>query len=211
MDDTLIEKIVEEIKEKTSTGNVLYLASGGSSIAVSVRIINQLPADVRAKLTFSLTDERYGQVGHADSNWKQFLDGGLSTEGMTLLPVLQEGNMTREETATHFASALTSVLETSPYVIALFGIGADSHIAGLLPQSSAVQEEKTIVASYLAPPYERISITPQVFRKIDSGYIYARGESKKNAIEGLSQDLPFVSHPNQLIKWCGHYFVSFNQ
>lgn len=211
MDDAFVEKIVSEINVKASTGSVLYLASGGSSIALSVRVINQLTAEVRSKLTFTLTDERYGTLGHADSNWQQFIDSGLEKEGMTLLPVLREEKLSREETADNFATALSLVLETAPYVVALFGVGADSHIAGLLPESPAVREETALVASYVAPPFERISITPPVFRRIDSAYVYARGESKRVAIEGLTQDLPFVSHPNQLVKWCRHYMVSFNQ
>lgn len=210
MDKELIEKIVTDITEHAALGEVLYLASGGSSTRVTIAVINSLSPEVRAKLTFTLTDERYGKVGHADSNWRMLLAEGINLSGVRSLPVLSGAAPSIEATATLFGDRLVKLFEKKPYVIALFGVGADSHIAGILPESPAAKEEVHPVVAYHAGVYERLTITPQVFRKIDSAYVYARGENKQMAVEGLQSELPYVSFPNQLVKWCGHYFVSYN-
>lgn len=211
MDETLKQNIVTEITEHAALGEVLYLASGGSSISVTIAVVNALPPEVRARLTFTLTDERYGKVGHTDSNWRQLLAGGLDLSGITTLPVLSGAATSIEATATLFGDRLMKLFAKKPYVIALFGVGADSHIAGILPESPAAQEKERPVVAYHAGEYERLTITPQIFRHIDSAYVYARGEAKQQAVEGMSQELPIISFPNQLVKWCGHYFVSFKK
>ena len=210
MDEALIQNIVTEITEHAALGGVLYLASGGSSMPITIAVINSLAPEVRSKLTFTLTDERYGKVGHADSNWRMLLSGGLNLAGVTSLPVLSGAAPSIEATATLFGDRLMKLFEKKPYVFALFGVGADSHIAGILPESPAAKEEVAPVVAYHAGEYERLTITPQIFRKIDSAYVYARGASKQTAIEGLSASLEYISFPNQLVKWCGHYVVSFN-
>jgi 6-phosphogluconolactonase len=211
MDEMLIQKIADEITEQAKTRKVLYLASGGSSIPVSVAVLKSLSPETMRKLTLTLTDERYGNVGHPDSNWQQLKDVGLDTSMFSCVPVLPPGELEKEEVAEHFEEHLSALFKTSPYIIALFGIGADSHIAGILPDSDAVKEEKHLVAVYDAGAFTRITITPPVFHMIDSAYVYARGESKRAAVDGIGQELPFVSFPNQLVKWCGHYSVSYNQ
>lgn len=209
MNDSLISRIAEEISEKSQSQRVLYFASGGSSIPISIKIINSLPLNVRAQLLFTLTDERYGKVGHPDSNWQQFVVGGIDFSGIDTLPILTDPVASKEETAMQFAEELRKQFEDHPYTIALFGIGADSHIAGILPHSPAVKEVTQLVSSYHAGQYERITITPPVFPLIDSAYIYARGEAKKDAVEKLESDLPFLEYPNQLVKRCGGYIVHF--
>jgi 6-phosphogluconolactonase/glucosamine-6-phosphate isomerase/deaminase len=211
MDETLITEIVNEITLHAATRRILYLASGGSSIAISVAVMKALAPEVRARLTFTLTDERYGPVGHTDSNWQQLKDSGLDLAQFAAIPVLPAGALEIEEVVEHFEQHLSEQFRSSPYVVALFGVGSDSHIAGILPQSLAVRELKQLVVGYDAGKFTRITITPPMFRMIDSAYVYARGEEKRGAIEGLAEDLPFDAYPNQLLKWCGHYFVSFNQ
>lgn len=210
VNEELIETIAKEITTHAATRRVLYLASGGSSIAISVAVLQRLTLETLKRLTFTLTDERYGPVGHSDSNWQQFKDKGLELDRFSSIPVLPAGALLLEEVVEHFEEHLNQQFSTSPYVIALFGVGSDSHIAGILPNSPAVTEERNLVCGYEAEKFTRITITPPVFHMIDSAYVFAEGKGKRAAIEGLGRELPVSQYPNQLLKWCGRYFVSFN-
>ena len=76
MEQSLIEDIAHAIVRAAEKGKVLYLASGGSSIPLSVAVLRAVPASLRAQVTVTLTDERFGPVGHTDSNWQQMREAG---------------------------------------------------------------------------------------------------------------------------------------
>lgn len=209
MEQSLIEDISHEIVTGGEKGKVLYMASGGSSIPISVAVLRSIPPPMRSRVTVTLTDERFGPVGHDDSNWKQLIDKGFDAEGFRLLPTLSAEMTARDRSAASFEEKLRVALAHSDTVIALFGIGTDHHIAGILPGSDAVRVTERFVAAYDAETFERITITPPVFSNIDKGFIYAKGESKREAIDALAKEHSFIEYPNQLIKQCGTYAVMF--
>ncbi len=209
MEQSLIEDISHALTSAAEKGKVLYMASGGSSIPLSVEALRTVPEALRPQVTVTLTDERYGLVGHADSNWKQLQEHGLDTEGFGLLPVLTDESRDRDATTLRFEDDLRSALVHAGTVIALFGMGADHHIAGILPGSDAVRMSEHFVTAYDAGAYERITITPPVFPHIDRAFVYAKGEGKRESVESLTQDRSPIEHPNQLIKQCGTYAVMF--
>src|SRR3989337_368047 len=65
-------------------GHVLWLVSGGSGIHVGIRTAELLAGHDLGKLSVTLTDERYGPVGHPDENWQQLLTGGFALPGAEL-------------------------------------------------------------------------------------------------------------------------------
>lgn len=194
----MAQKIVESLRK----GKVLWLICGGSNVPLSAEAMDAVRAAVSAdelrNLTVGMTDERYGPLGHADSNWKQLEDVGFNIEGVTAIPVLTGKPL--EETVSEYAQKLEDALQEEPLVIAQFGIGADGHIAGMLPHSPAVSSTDTIYA-YEAAPFTRITITQPVFKKISVAYAIVFGESKKAAIDRLkNEDLPVEEMPCQLLK-----------
>src|ERR1700759_4960942 len=84
----LTERLVRELAQGR---RVLWLTSGGSNIPFSVQIMDNIPRKLRQKLSITLADERYGEVGHSESNWAQLAQAGFKTEQATALPVLHEG------------------------------------------------------------------------------------------------------------------------
>ena len=86
----LSDRLIAELKQDKK---VLWLICGGSNIAPAVEIMKKIRANVSpdqlTNLTVSQTDERYGPVGHPDSNWKQMQDAGFDFEGIKTLPVLR--------------------------------------------------------------------------------------------------------------------------
>jgi 6-phosphogluconolactonase/glucosamine-6-phosphate isomerase/deaminase len=146
------EYLAERIINALHAGQqVLWLVPGGSSIAVAAAASHILRGKDLRLLTVSLTDERYGEVGHADSNWQQLSDTGFSLPGASLVPVLEKGE-DRDLTTEQYGESLRGLLKKADYALGFFGIGADGHTAGILPGSPALEAD-TYAATYDAAYY----------------------------------------------------------
>lgn len=196
--NTLLERIQKELRD----GNkVLWLLSGGSAINSEVEIIKSLKQSGQTdNLTIMLMDERYGPVGHPDSNWQQLLNAGADFGGLQAISVLSEHMGTLEETAVVFAKQLASAMEAADITIGLFGLGPDGHTAGILPGSPATVETGQVVVSYKTPQFDRITPTRPALLKIGVGYVFAFGDSKLPALTRLQANQEsFAQLPAKLL------------
>ncbi len=178
---------------------VLWLVTGGSSIPLSVAVMASLPDDKLSNLTVMLTDERYGEVGHADSNAKQLYDAGFNSKAARFIPVLNGESL---EITTHsFATNFGDQLAKSAVTIGQFGMGADGHIAGILPNSPAAFTTDSLAAGYKTDSFSRITLTFKAISKLQAIYVFAFGAEKHTALDNLySADLPLTDQPAQLLK-----------
>lgn len=176
---------------------VLWFVSGGSAITVAVEMSNYLRLQPHQGLAVMLTDERFGTVGHPDSNWEQLLKAGFALPEATLFPVLNGSD--RLNTTTHFAHLLERELTQAQYTIGLFGIGADGHTAGILPQSTAANSTD-LAHGYGAGKFERITITPRTIAKLDEAVVFAVGKEKWPTLALLNQDATIEEQPAQALK-----------
>jgi 6-phosphogluconolactonase/glucosamine-6-phosphate isomerase/deaminase len=171
-----------------SNKKVLFFLTGGSSIAVGAKVTELLrnisDQNLLKNLTITLTDERYGLLGHQDSNWQQLLEKGFSLPQAKLMPILTGEN--RDIAVGKFNENLEREFKETDYAIGLFGIGADGHTAGILPESSAVNAEG-YAFGYETEKFERITITPKVIEKLDEAIIWAQGENKWPIIKNLAE------------------------
>lgn len=193
----LAEHIFTTLQEK----KVLLLVCGGSNIPLSISAMNIIHSRASKKelsnLTVGLTDERYGEVGHPDSNWQQLLDAGFTTDSISTLPILTGKYL--DETVTEYSNILEKEFAHS-FVIAQCGIGQDGHIAGILPHSVGITDT-ALVCAYEAPPFTRITITTHLFSKISTAYAFAFGESKRKVVMRLTQEeKPLSDRPSQILK-----------
>lgn len=182
--DQIAKDLVEYITNARDAGkSVLLLLSGGSNIALAVNVIDQLqPNDT--PLHVGLIDERYGPEGHSDSNWQQLIDAGLDTENVKTHPVLSDP-MSHAQTSENYDTQLNELFNSVEVSIGLFGIGTDGHTAGLLPQCSIANSEKT-VDFYTGPDYERISLTQRGIKRMTHLFIVAIGENKWPALQKMA-------------------------
>jgi 6-phosphogluconolactonase/glucosamine-6-phosphate isomerase/deaminase len=195
---TIADAISVLLRQHLGAGKkVLWLVPGGSAIAVVIKVAERLIAQDLSNLSVTLTDERYGDLSHADSNWHQLEDLGFQLERAKLYPVLT-GDY-REQTTKNFASTLRKLLTESDYRLGFFGIGPDGHTAGILPGSPAV-DAKEFAAGYTAPNFERITMTPLAIAKLDEAVVYAMGAAKWPILEQLQVDLPLAKQPAQALK-----------
>jgi len=176
---------------------VLWLVSGGSAIDVAVKVARKLQNIDLQNLTVTLADERFGPVGHTDSNWQQLQKMGFSLPGAQLVSVLK--GMELQPTTTLFGATLGRLFNGADYRLALLGIGADGHTAGILPGTAAVTA-MGMATGYVTPQYKRVSMTLSALGQLDEVVVYEMGEAKRAALELLKQDVPVAEQPAQAFK-----------
>jgi 6-phosphogluconolactonase/glucosamine-6-phosphate isomerase/deaminase len=177
--------------------NVLWMVSGGSAVKLAVTVAGLLRRDYLEKLTFTLVDERFGPVGHANSNWSALERAGLDLPGATLLPVLTGQSL--KATQAGWSDKLSAALDAADYRLGLLGIGPDGHTSGILPHTSAVSATGTTYA-YDGGQFERITTTFDAITRLDEAVVYAVGEAKRSVLERLKLDLPLTEQPAQILK-----------
>jgi 6-phosphogluconolactonase/glucosamine-6-phosphate isomerase/deaminase len=174
---------------------VLWLISGGSFIKIAGLVREQLKNP--RGLSVTLTDERYGERGHSDSNWRQLIDSGFNFEGVGSYEILLGKSI--EETARDFEIYLAQVPTSFDYILVTLGMGGDGHTSGILPHSGLSDTSK-LAAYYSGPDYKRITTTPKFISSAGQVIVYAVGEAKHQAINNLSKDLDLEEQPVQIIK-----------
>lgn len=186
------------IKELNNKKKVLLFVSGGSSIDVAVIVSKLLiQSEYLYNLTVLLTDERFGEVSHKDSNFLQLTEKGFNISKIKMIPVLQ--NEDRDVTINKYSSIIEQELSKADYKIGLFGIGTDGHTAGILPNSEALHSDG-LVCGYDTPTFSRITITPKVIEKIDEAVVWAQGENKIEALKNLTKEMSINLEPAQILK-----------
>lgn len=193
----MTERLVHELADGR---RVLWLVSGGSNVLASVHIMDSIPPKLSENLSIMLVDERYGEPGHADSNWAQLLQAGFKGDKATLLPALEEG-LSFKRTIERYNQLATRALDDNEVVIAQLGIGDDGHLAGILPGSPAAVETDALVVGYKSDPYTRLTLTFAALRHITAAYAFAFGDNKRKALKILQrQSLPLGEQPAQILK-----------
>ena len=177
---------------------VLWLVSGGSNIPLTVQVLDELPDNLTSRLTIMPIDERYGPVGHQDSNIKQLYQAGLELKHAALFSPLDGGSLAAA--VKRYNEAVQKAFADCDFVVAQIGMGPDGGIAGLLPNSSAL-EAKTFVTAYEGPDYIRMTLTLAAIRRVDLAYVFAYGREKRAALDRLCDgDFPLNDQPAQVLR-----------
>jgi 6-phosphogluconolactonase/glucosamine-6-phosphate isomerase/deaminase len=208
-------KITEAIQDQLDQNKkVLWLLSGGSAIDVAVSVGHKLAGHIRAKdLTVSLIDERFGKVGHKNSNWQQLKKAGFPHESFQSLFVLT--GKSQDQTAENYASRLKKVLKACDYTLGLYGMGTDGHTSGMLPKRTnaefALFKGSRLVVYYKGADYQRITTTSALITQLDLVVLFACGSAKRPIIENLYKDLPDYVQPVQLLKQAKDLVVFYGE
>ncbi|HET7302418.1 MAG TPA: 6-phosphogluconolactonase [Candidatus Saccharimonadales bacterium] len=182
---------------------VLWLVSGGSAVRCAAEA-QRLLAHTSHGLIVMQVDERFGPPGHPDSNWQKLLDAGFSLRGVKCYPVLAGAGL--QETVDRYEERLAAELAAADEVVALLGVGADGHTAGILPDSPAVTAT-SLVKAYRGPDFERITLTPPALKRITWALVYAVSPDKQEVLHSLQHSAPVAKQPMQLLKSIPHVVV----
>jgi 6-phosphogluconolactonase/glucosamine-6-phosphate isomerase/deaminase len=207
-----IAPLSSSIKSALYLGPTLWLVPGGSNIPITIATMANIDDELSTNLTIALTDERFGQYDHPDSNWTQLNQAGFYPKKAKLISVLKPDNRDLNATVSTYNLELEAELELVSSVIGLFGMGEDGHIAGILPNSPAANELNTLVTGYESAPFNRITLTFAGIRRLSTAFLIAAGESKRNALDRLiHQDLSLREQPAQILKQLTEAYVYNDQ
>lgn len=193
------DSLVSTISSKLSGGQrVLWLLSGGSSLKIASIVASQIEQADLNSLYITMTDERYGPIGHANENWQLMLNDGFSLTGAETYRVLS--GKSRTETTADFNDWLDKHIKLADYKLAVFGIGSDGHTAGIKPGSRAIESNR-LAADFTGDDFERITITPKAVALLDEAVIQVSGHEKASQLQDLiSKSIPISRQPAQILK-----------
>jgi 6-phosphogluconolactonase/glucosamine-6-phosphate isomerase/deaminase len=208
---TEAERIIAEDIKNSSRKRILYLLSGGSSASVGVAALGILGESVRKKISVAMIDERFVPYDSEDSNAYLLKKLGILDFVSVFDEVLENNSGSdRNKVAQNYENKLANALENSDYIIAVLGIGADNHTAGILPGIN-FNDSNNLVVNYSSDTFERISISPHFFSSIDMLFVYVEGDEKESAVMAVSEVHDSVDYPSQLIKNAKQYEILYNK
>lgn len=174
---------------QTVSSDTLLLLSGGTSPDLLYRLIAKSKSLKPGAV--ALVDERFGQPMHPNSNERMITETGLvgylNNEGIPFYKILKEGSM---ETATvQYEETIRNLFDKFPKKVAIMGIGADGHTAGIKPGLD--YDHAKLVVSYddkNGSFGKRITLTFDALSQIDEFIILVFGEEKREALEKMLQE-----------------------
>ncbi|HUD10043.1 MAG TPA: 6-phosphogluconolactonase [Candidatus Saccharimonadales bacterium] len=195
---TIIKQALETALVKKQ--RVLWVITGGSGIKIVVKVMSEISDEASKQLAVLLGDERFGPVNHKDSNLRQLYEAGFDAKHAIVVPVLRP-KTNLEETVKRYGEAAETAFTAAGTVIAQLGMGADGHIAGVLPESPATKLSKQWTVGYKAKDFTRLTLTPFALQRANQIYVAAFGKAKRTALSNLrDKQLSIAEQPAQLVK-----------
>lgn len=196
--EEIADFVANTINKQLADGKrVLWFVTGGSSIKVQSKVADKINTNLPGRLVITLTDERFGEENHLDSNWYQLKQLGFEIKNAKIIPFLTGKNF--KDTTLSLREILKEELEKADYKIGNFGIGIDGHTAGILPHTLAV-DSPDLVCGHETEQFDRVTITPKVISQLDEAIIFAMGENKWPILEKLEKEFPLEEDPSQILK-----------
>lgn len=180
-------KKLQEIVDK----NTLLLLSGGTSPIELYGLISA-GANVFHSGGVAMVDERYGSKMHGFLNEKMMIDSGmielLASKGVPFCAVLEDG-VNLEQTAVNYEEKLRMLFAKYPKKVAVMGVGADGHTAGIKP-GLRYDHSKWVVAfdDYEGSFGTRVTTTFECLEHVDEFVLLVFGEDKKEALQKMLTD-----------------------
>jgi len=205
--EDLLVRAIQELTEGTQT--LALLLPGGSNIPIAVGALSKLDNSTRSQLHITLSDERFGPVGHPGSNYQQYSNAGVLDLGLDFTPVLSGKSI--DETTQEYNASLKKLFRSNDHMLAFLGMGSDGHIAGILPTSPAITSQE-LATNYDGVDYSRITATFKALERADSIIVGAFGDSKREAIITLDKETTSSEiQPAQELKRYNHVTIVTDQ
>lgn len=204
-----VERLVNAVAMAADDGrDVLLLLPGGSAATIIAPLFERLAA-YQQHVIISLTDERYGETGHKDANWRVVDKQRAVLPQAAFVPVLH-GKGAVATIADWNKNLQQWATDPNVDVMLLTGIGDDGHTLGIKPHSPACTSD-AFACCYEWDDFTRITITPKVVKSATLTVLYANGPQKQSVIDRLThQDNDAKEFPAEYIKQSIEYEVIYD-
>ena len=191
--------LIPEIEEAIARRGVCHLMlTGGQTVERLYQYWAESSALPLSQLKFWFGDERCVSPDHADSNYALFVNtlfmSGVPSNCKVMRMEAERSD--RKCAAKEYAQQLPEALD-----ILLLGMGPDGHIASLFPHSPLLQSssESVVPVTGPKPPFDRLTITPQVIERARSVFLLATGKEKGTVLaEALQASDDYQTLPVRL-------------
>ncbi len=191
----LYDTLINNIK---SNKKILLIVAGGSNVPIIKAVFDKLPDDLTSNIDLILSDERYGSSDFKDSNFVKLQKAGFNIKKAHFENILT--NQSIDESTRILENQFARGDKKAEVIIALLGIGQDGHIAGILPNSKALNSE-SYATSYRALDFDRITLSFKALKKINIAIIGAYGIKKRMALINLKKlELPIEEMPSKILQ-----------
>mgnify|MGYP002624458002 CR=1 FL=1 len=195
-------EVVSRLSQGTSCSRVV-LPGGRTPVPLFDHLARSVKLDWR-RVCFTFSDERCVEPTRADSNYRSARKALLDPLGIPESQILRlRGEDPPERAAAKAHAALTCWAQRVPlFDLVILGMGADAHVASLLPASEAPDFGCRLAAATLHPGGQpRISLTPRALRSSAGTMILVTGESKAEAVRDTLAAPPHDPlHPARLVE-----------
>jgi 6-phosphogluconolactonase/glucosamine-6-phosphate isomerase/deaminase len=182
-----------------STESTLILLSGGSARVLAEVLIEQVVSGRGDHFMVGMIDDRYGPVGHAQSNAVALeeeyqLWSVLKYHGVPHREILTGRSL--EDEAEAYASWLDKAVALCPRRVGILGIGSDGHTAGILPipreRYDQIYATERLVVGYDSHDqfHQRVTLSPYGLTKLTDVVVLACGQDKGIALAEALQMEP---------------------
>ncbi len=204
---------VNESLEDFKGSPVLLLLSGGSSLKMLEYIDLSL---FGPDITIGALDDRYSRDPKIN-NFAQIVDSnffrGARERSASYIDTRPGEDESLENLADRFENELHNWISENPEgkILATIGMGADGHVAGIMPDPaekdrfSEIFESDRWVAGYDAKEKDpknplRVTTTLSFIKKIDRSITFMTGEEKRSALEAALDSGSFDEIPARVIQ-----------
>lgn len=179
------QKKAHELLKKLVDQSTLLALAGGTSPDYRKMIV--IPGDINPGVIM-VTDERYGEPFHKDSNELLLKEAGIkecTDEKCIEAHKILTGIGFLESTA-RYEEVFSGLLKRFKNRVGVMGIGSDLHTAGIFPHSPALNSAKYVVAEEVENQFpKRISLTLKALGEFSAFIVLAFGKEKETALRKL--------------------------
>lgn len=173
----LLQKLIDE--------KILLALSGGTSVDYRKMIVE--PGDINPGVII-VTDERYGEPFHKDSNELLLKESGIRecTDEKCIEAHKILTGLNFFETEKRYDKLILELFGRFKKKVGIMGIGPDLHTAGVFPYSAAVKSPDYVVAEVVENKFpKRISLSLKALGEFSAFVILAFGKEKEPALKRL--------------------------
>ena len=169
-------------KELISIRPLMVLLPGGNSPQTLYKKLAE--SEIKWKdISVMATDERVVPLDSLHSNTRRIKDELLNKIHSNIKPTLLNPYANYKKDIEFGLFELKNILSKTPPNIAILGMGEDGHIAGIFEEESL--NEYCYYFDNKIDPYKRITISLNIFIKIEHIIFYILGRSKKEMLRNV--------------------------
>lgn len=169
--------------------DTLLLLSGGTSPGLLYQLIAR--NETLEPGSVALIDERFGPPMHGNSNEKMIYETHLleylNSAGIPFYGVLKEEDL--ENVAEQYEETIRDLFKKYSKKVAVMGIGADGHTAGIKPGLSYDHSRWVIAYDDINGPFgKRITLTFEALNEVNEFIILIFGKDKRGVFEKMFKE-----------------------